>query len=235
MKRFAWLAALAVTMLFAVMPTGAWGRELVASEPRSHQQLSQRPSAVTLAFDADVDAGTAKLLVLDAKGVNRTINELIVEGTNITALLAYNLPRGTYTVHYRAYKTDGEPQGGAFQFAYGRGAWTKVQSRWKGEEREPAVLRDTDPKGNPIRPTSTAMPPEVEVSTSATAAPVTSSPSPRPTSAEPSVEATPTPTASPTPEPEPDSGSNLPLWAGLGVVTLAVAAGAMLLVRRRQS
>ena len=223
-----------LTALLSVLAIPASAHDLVASEPRSHQELSERPSAVTLAFAGDVDAGTAKVLVLDAEGRNHTVNELIVEGTNVTALLDFELPRGTYTVYYRANRTDGEPQGGAYQFSYGPGQWTSVTRSWKGADREPAVLRDTDPKGNP-QPTKSpgaSEPPEVEVSTRATTIAVTGPATPSPSASDGS---TPLPTTTPS-QPAAEGGSGLatPLWIGGGLVLAGAAGGGVLLWRRRR-
>lgn len=222
--------------------TPASAQTLVASEPRPRQVLSNPPGWVTLAFDREVDASVAKLLVLDADGRSVTVNQIIVEGTNMTMQLRSGLDRGTYTVHYRVNGSGGEPRGGAFQFAYGSSSWTALEdASWAGSGEEPALFRDTDPQGNPVGPEPTATVPDVVVVQSdGPTIEVTTSPTP-----EPSPTATPgeTPwdTASPTPAstvaPAPAGGNaGLPpaaLWGGLAVVALGTA-GAVALLRRRR-
>lgn len=227
MRRLAWASLLTTVLLCVGASLAAAATDLVASEPRAHQEFSQRPSAVTLAFDRKLDGGDAKLLVVDSAGANHTINELIVEGTNVTALLSYDLPRGTYTVYYRVVLADGEPEGGAFQFSYGPGHWTSVKKSWSGADSEPAILRDTDPKGNPLQPSSGTEPPEAEVSTSASAIPVTGTPTASSGSPAASASSPVVPGAAAGSE-----GGNGALWAGVGVVVLAAVGGAGYLVFR---
>lgn len=125
---------------------------LVASEPRPKQELSRAPGWVTLAFGHDLDTGIAKVVVTDSSGQPVTMNAPIVEGNNITMQLDDGLSKDTYTVYYRVNDSSGGLVGGAFQFAYGKGKWTKVEgSSWEGEDAQPPILADTDVWGRPVR------------------------------------------------------------------------------------
>ena len=142
-----WLLA-CLGVLAGGLPAQAAAGGLVASDPESRQDVSGAPGWVTLAFDGKVDDKVAKVLVLDAKGVNVTSGPLIVEDTNVTTQLQDDLAKGTYTVHYRVDGKGGEPRGGAFQFAYGSGSYSDPSDKsWSGSANEPAILRGDDPNG----------------------------------------------------------------------------------------
>lgn len=162
-KRSIWalpvpLATRAKLVLFALIllalaaawsPTPAAAAAPVATEPRSRQQLGDQPGAVTLAFDRVVDPGVAKMIVTGPDGSNVTAGPLIVEGTNVTSQLREDLPRGTYTVHYRIDGRGGQPEGGAFQFSYGKGDFrTPTDRSWSGSKNEPKVLSGTNPNSS---------------------------------------------------------------------------------------
>lgn len=215
-----WLVAL--TLWLAVF--GGWVSPALAddslvlgSDPIAHQQLSVPPGWVTVAFRKQVDAGVAKVVVTNSDGATVSINELIIEGTNVTTQLMSDLPKGTYTVHYRVDRTDGDIEGGAFQFSYGKGSWTKLpDARWKGSSSEPTVLQSNEP---PISETPTP-----------SASPTDSTPTP-------SGAATPGSTASATPAPgaTPDGGAPWLLPAlGVGLVILLGGGAAALLVARKK-
>lgn len=221
MNRFG--RALAMVVMTAVgfisfaQVAGAEEPLLVASDPYEHQELDSPPSGVVLAFERAVDASVAQIVVTDKRGNNVNINSLIVEGTNVTAQVKPNLPKGTYTVHYQVKRSDGQVEGGAFQFSYGAGEWTSLpDKRWSGNSAQPTVL------ASPVVTTSTALPtPDA-----------TESATPTPTASEP-ASAIPSPSATPV---APDAGS-YGLWAGalaVGLV-LVVALGVVLNVIRRRA
>lgn len=199
---------------------------LVGSDPQPRQELSEVPGWVTLAFRTKASAKLAKILVFDAGGRNVTTGALIVEGTNVTSQLDFDLPKGTYSVYYRTSDTSGKPRGGAFQFAYGKGNWTPLDKEvWVGEEEQPPVLANPDPNA-----TEPAKPGE---STPATPSAPGTSPS-EPT-------ATPQPSASPTataPAEQPAASDNSAagwLVAGGIVVAGLIGWGAVLMVRRNRA
>ncbi len=218
-------AALTAAPALAVTP--------VASEPRSRQELSQQPGAVTLAFSREVDPSVAKVLVIGPDGKNVTSGALIVEGTNVTSRLRGGLDRGTYTVHFRVDAANGDLEGGAYQFSYGDGDFADLADRsWSGEDDEPAVLRGTNPNGSerPEAP-STAGTPGIEVTSQA---PTTSEAEPPATDPPSTVKAPPGPTteeagsgaatsATASPDPEDDGGGGAPWIIGGSLLLLAVA------------
>lgn len=227
MKTWTWFATLILTFALVAAPVPARADELiVASEPRVHQELDEPPGWVTIAFDSTVDPAYAKILVTNSKGENVTINRLIVEGTNVTTQLKDGLRRDTYTVRYRIDREDGQSQGGAFQFAYGRGNWDlpEEEKSWSGDVEEPPVMASTDPFGNP---TQSVEPTPIDPTP-------TPSETPTPT---PTASATPqvTPTVIPTAPGQPAGGGDLtlPLVLG-GVVLAAAAAGGAFWWRKRQ-
>lgn len=190
------------------------------SEPKAHAELRTAPGWVMMAFSFPLDPSTAKILVLNSAGENVTTGELAVEYTNVRAQLQSDLPKDTYTVHYRVSKQDGEPVGGTFQFAYGKGNWAPGgESTWKGSDKEPPVMKNPDPNA------TTALPED--------------SPTPTPTPTPSTATATSTPTAGPSPTatssaaPAPDNSGAL-LWVILvgAVAVVAAAVGAWLYGRR---
>lgn len=220
--RAAIAASVAVLVAFTSAPIAASDSLIVVSDPEPHAELSDRPGWVTLVFKRNVDVSLAKILVLGSSGQNVTVGPLIVEGTNVTTQLSPDLKQDTFTVLYRIDRPDGQPEGGAFQFAYGPGTWTTVPaSSWSGQSDEPDVIRNPNPKATTSVPTPSAEP-------------TTASPSAEPTST-PANSEVPTPDASPTaPGGEPQAGSFPVGWVlGIGVIVVAAAAGAWVVVKRR--
>lgn len=197
------VAALAVT----AQPAVAEDELLVASDPYKHQELSDPPSGVVLAFNRAVDAAAAQIIVTNNAGKNVTVNSLIVEGTNVTAQVKPNLPKGTYTVHYQVDRKDGQVEGGAFQFSYGTGEWTTLSDeKWSGNSAQPTEISSVEPDPPTETPVATETP-------TATASASGSAPTPTETSA----------------APMPVSGGADPapwLWGGAAVI-LAAGAGAI--------
>lgn len=214
------LAALLVALGAA---PAAWAADKpVASEPRPHQVLSDPPGWVNLAFARQLNAADAKLLVLNSAGEPVTVNALIVEGTNMTMQLKDGLAKDTYTVHYRLNGANGDVQGGAFQFAYGKAHWTAVQDEsWTGTDQQPAIFTDTDPQGNPTSSASPSQVPDVVVV-----------PSSGPTI---TVNASPTASATSGPATEPTSAptGGFPWVLTIVVAVLIVGAGALVVLRRK--
>jgi len=205
-----------VTALFVVVafgqvfaqPAAAAEELLAASDPYKHQELTDPPSGVVLAFERDVDAAAAQIVVTNSAGKSVNINSLIVEGTNVTAQVKPNLPKGTYTVHYQVDRKDGQVEGGAFQFSYGKGEWTDLpDERWSGNSAQPTVIASQEPE--PVTETPVA--------------------SETPSATESASASVPAPTATATPAgPTPVSGGADPapwLWGGAALVLAAGAGG----------
>jgi methionine-rich copper-binding protein CopC len=205
------LAAMFVVVAFGqvvAQPATAAEELLAASDPYKHQQLTDPPSGVVLAFEREVDASAAQIVVTNSAGRSVNINSLIVEGTNVTAQVKPNLPKGTYTVHYQVNRKDGQVEGGAFQFSYGKGVWTNLpDERWSGNSAQPTVIASAEP--DPVTETPVA------------------SETPSPTASATASAPTPTETATPA-GPLPVSGGADPapwLWGGAALVLAAAAGG----------
>ncbi|WP_331548618.1 copper resistance CopC family protein [Propionicimonas sp.] len=199
------LVALQVT----AQPAMAEDELLVTSDPYKHQELSDPPSGVVLAFSRAVDAAAAQIVVTNSAGRNVTVNSLIVEGTNVTAQVKPNLPKGTYTVHYQVNRKDGQVEGGAFQFAYGKGEWTALpDEKWSGNSAQPTEISSVEPDPVTETPVATETPTATDSATATAPAP--------------------TGTATPV-GPTPVSGGANPapwLWGGAALI-LAAGAGAI--------
>ncbi|MDR1767572.1 MAG: copper resistance protein CopC [Propionibacteriaceae bacterium] len=224
--------AAALLGLVALLPgtAPAWAKgELLYANPAEHAELDETPGWVTLVFSANVDPSLAKIVVVDASGGSVTTGPLIVEDSNVTTQLLYNLPEGTYTVWYRATDADGEPFGGSYQFAVGKGQWASASpTAWTGGDDEPPLIATDDPAG------TTAAPYEDESSTAAVAVPTNDTAQP---SGEATADSTPTAgpgQASPSASADGATGPTPPIWAwGLGAVVVVAIVG--LIVFRRQT
>jgi methionine-rich copper-binding protein CopC len=237
-----WVALVAGCALSAVAaaPAAAADNELVVADPGVREQVDRPPGFVTMAFRDPVDPSLAKMLVQDASGANVTTGELIVEGTNMSSQLVDGLPQGTYTVTYRLGRSDGQPQGGTFQFSYGAGTFTDDAERtWSGTEDEPEVLRNTNPNAvTPAPPPSDEEPGTRPPSTSVTTldptptdpASVPPSASAGPSSAVGGGTGTPGPSSAPAADAGPSTGA---LALGAVLLLVLVAAGVAVLLRRR--
>lgn len=225
-------AAVLLSGWWASGPTAsAEDNVVVASEPRSRQELTAAPGWVTIALDGDVDPTLAKMLVQDSGGRNVTTGELIVEGTNVTSQLIEGLAEDTYTVTYRTARADGQPAGGSFQFSYGKGTFSDALERtWSGTEAEPSVLKNPDP--NAVTTAPVTEPPSPRVTTSPAPTPPGSSPS-TPTTASPSSTGTPSSTAGPSSGPGSDGGLSPTVFV-IGAVLVSLVILAAVLITRRQ-
>ncbi len=225
-----WVIGLLVGPVLAMLailsaPPASAASPLVASDPAPKEQLSDRPGWVTLAFSRTVKKSVVKVLVLGSDGRDHVSGDLIYQGSSVMVQLENDLPKGTYTVKYQINRPDGQPEGGAFQFAYGKGKWTDIQSSWSGTAEQPPEMKNPDPQATTAEETPTATPPPVVVEESPSV------------SATPSVSGTPTPgeTATPAPQAPADNGPVLGWIVAAVVVVVAAAAGvAWWLVRRRR-
>lgn len=188
---------------------------LVTSDPYRHQQLSDPPSGVVLAFSREVDAAAAQIVVTNSAGQSVNINSLIVEGTNVTAQVKPNLPKDTYTVHYQVNRKDGQVEGGAFQFSYGKGHWTKLpDEHWSGNTAQPTVIASAQPEPATATATDTASPAPSDTASGG----VSVSPA--------------SPDATPVPASGGDGGAGPWPWVIGAVVVVAAAAGGYAWYRR---
>lgn len=122
---------------------------LVNSDPAPRDELKDAPGGVTLAFSRAVEKAIAKIRVVDASGRNQVKGEVEYFGSSLAVYLDA-VPKGTYTVMYQIDRPDGEPEGGAFQFAVGKGEWTQVTSSWSGQSEQPTEMASSDPTETPV-------------------------------------------------------------------------------------
>lgn len=229
------LSALLLAMLVIIATPGSARAEqsLVGSDPQPQAELERAPGWVNLAFDSRVDAGIAKVLVLNADGQNVTTGQLIVEFNTITTQLIDDLPEGTYTVQYRS-DDEGDPLGGSFQFSYGSGSFSSdADTTWQGADSEPEVIKNPDPNATTTpapQPSAEATEPPPVDPTQEVPDPDTSDPD-APVGTPGGADATPPADPADTP----DSGSSPAPWilGGIGVVVALAAAG--LYLRSRQN
>lgn len=217
--------SLVVAGWVVAVPAASAAGALVASTPGPKQELDAPPAGVSLAFDRVVKRDVVKVLVLNSAGANVVVGDLVYSGSSVTVQLNNNLPKGTYTVKYQINRKDGQPEGGAYQFAYGKGKWTNIVTSWSGTAEQPPEMANPDPLATgPVETPSTTAP-VVEVG-DATA-------SPTPAATAPTAGAPTTAEASPAPTPGPSGDGSGIVWALAGIVVLAAAGvGGWLLFRR---
>ncbi len=222
-----WIAGIigglvAVFGVVAAAPSAQAASPLTASNPAPREELRDQPGWVTLAFSRTVKKSVVKVLVIGADGRNKVVGDLIYSGSSIMVQLDNALPKGTYTVKYQINRPDGQPEGGAYQFAYGTGDWTQVTGSWSGTAEQPPEMANPDPMATTPVETASVTPSPIVVEESTPTSTVT-----------PVGTATPTAPDTPGPAPLPDNG---PLWIGLsaGVVVVLAAVGWFLVRRRRK-
>ncbi|MGA8851625.1 MAG: copper resistance protein CopC [Aeromicrobium sp.] len=139
--------ALAVLALLVASPAVAADPAPLAMEPRVREELARPPSAVTMAFAWKIIPDSARIYVLDANGKSVTSGPPTVDTTNMTSQLEFDLPRGTYSVYYRANDRSNVLIGGAYQFSVGKGTWTKLDSpaTWSGSPDQPSIFAGNNP------------------------------------------------------------------------------------------
>jgi copper transport protein len=111
--------ALAGCLLLALAtPGSAFAHAtLVHESPGLREQLATAPAQVVLAYDQPVDAVRDALVVLDAKGRNVAGTPKAVKvRRQLVVSLPKNLPRGAYTVRWRALSSDGHVVSGIYTF-----------------------------------------------------------------------------------------------------------------------
>ncbi len=115
-------AALAVTLVVLVAPTGATAHAyLVRTVPTASVVLDRAPSTVSLTFDEAVEPRFAIVSVTDASGTQHATAAVgRSPGDPDTLVVPVNhLAEGWYLVYWRAISVDGHPVQGAFTFAVG--------------------------------------------------------------------------------------------------------------------
>src|SRR5581483_5076338 len=110
------LVAAAVAAL--ALPASAFAHASLLHESPSYKQEVQRaPRVVTLSFDQTIEPLPNAVQVLDRRGRNLALPARIA-GRTLTAPLR-RLPRGPYTVRWRALSTDSHVVSGVYTFGVG--------------------------------------------------------------------------------------------------------------------
>lgn len=111
------------SLLFAVLsPTHAHAN-LIDSIPSPGSTLFEPPPTLLMTFTEPVEAGFARVRVLDSDGAQMEMGELTLSPDTANTLLSdfpADLPDGLYTVSWRVVSAaDGHPTEGAFTFGVG--------------------------------------------------------------------------------------------------------------------
>jgi copper transport protein len=108
---------LAVALLALALPAAASAHAtLVKTEPVYGKRVERSPSLVRLYFDESVDVLPNAVRVYDAKGRLLSGQVLASSGKRIIDAPVSRLPRGGYTVRWRAVSADGHVVSGVFTF-----------------------------------------------------------------------------------------------------------------------
>jgi copper transport protein len=115
------LALLAVAAAALAAPASALAHaSLVKLEPSLRQELKVAPTRIVLTYDQPVDAVAHAIAVLDAQGKDVVGSVRAVKSRReLVARLPARLPRGAYTVRWRALSSDGHVVAGVYTFGVG--------------------------------------------------------------------------------------------------------------------
>jgi copper transport protein len=118
MKR---LAAGIVVLVALVAPASAYAHATLLKQfPSLRQELEHPPTRIVLEYDQSVDAVHDSILVLTAKGKNVAgPAKAITSSRELVAPVRKNLPRGAYTIRWRALSSDGHVVSGISTFGIG--------------------------------------------------------------------------------------------------------------------
>ena len=108
---------LAVALLALALPAAASAHAtLTKTEPAIGKRVERSPSLVRLYFDQSVDVLPSAIRVYDAKGRVRSGRTLASADKRTIDAPVSRLPRGGYTVRWRAVSADGHVVSGVFTF-----------------------------------------------------------------------------------------------------------------------
>lgn len=134
------LAALLCALSFGAGPASAHAA-LTSTSPGEGAVVKSAPGDVALTFTEGVLLGRDAVRVLDPKGKRVDAGKAAhVDGKASTATVALRsgLPKGTYTVAWKAVSEDSHPVSGAFTFSIGAPSKTSVKAP-TGESGDSAV------------------------------------------------------------------------------------------------
>ncbi|MBV8562012.1 MAG: copper resistance protein CopC/CopD [Actinobacteria bacterium] len=114
MRRLILATALAIAL--AVPAAAAAHATLVNLSPSLRQELQAPPARIVLRFDQPVDAPAHAIEVLDPKGKDVVRAVTAVKSQRELVATLPKLPRGAYTVRWRALSSDGHIANGVYTF-----------------------------------------------------------------------------------------------------------------------
>jgi copper transport protein len=137
-------ALLLAGLTVLAVPGGAFAHASIrSSSPTYRQELQRSPSQVELTFDQVVDLVPRAILVYDARGRIVSKDARLRDSGHVVAAGLHRLPKGAYTVRWRALSGDGHVVSGVFTFgvrirapeplqAYGASGPTRAEDavRW---------------------------------------------------------------------------------------------------------
>ena len=108
----------AVVLAALVSPAAAFAHaSLLHETPALEQRVAASPPRIVLQFDQPVDAVPNAIVVLDAAGRNVAGSPRAVKSAReLVAALPKSLPRGAYTIRWRALSSDGHVVSGISTF-----------------------------------------------------------------------------------------------------------------------
>lgn len=111
------VACVAVVAALAAAPGASAHAVLIGTEPGNDSILEQNPRSVSLRFNEPVEAAFGAVRVYDTNA-NRVDAGDVTQpnGRSVAVDIDRRLPRGTYTVTWRAISADAHPVSGAFVF-----------------------------------------------------------------------------------------------------------------------
>ena len=114
------ILAAAVLAALAAPASASAHATLLKQYPALRQELKQPPQRIVLQYDQSVDAVREAIVVLDAKGKNVAGAPKAVKPLReLVAPLPKHLPRGAYTIRWRALSSDGHVVSGISTFGIG--------------------------------------------------------------------------------------------------------------------
>jgi len=110
--------AAVVALVALAFPSAAFAHaSLIGKSPTFHERFARPPTQVVLHFDQTIDLLPKAIVVLDAKGHNLAGASKL--GTRMLTAPLPKLPRGPYTIRWRAMSTDGHVVSGVYTFGVG--------------------------------------------------------------------------------------------------------------------
>lgn len=110
------LLALAVAV---TAPPAAAHDQLLDSSPTEGEHLDVAPTEVTLRFSDEILTIGPAVIVADDAGGTWTVGDPVLDGPEVVAALADDVPDGAYEVRWRVVSSDGHPITGVIPFTVG--------------------------------------------------------------------------------------------------------------------